>query len=265
MKRISSILFIALLITGCEKVVELEYKNNQSKLVIEGNITNEAGPYVVKITRSIKLTETGTYPVVDDAEVTISDDAGNSEILTPQGGGRYVTSTLEGVAGRAYTLTVITDNQTYTAQSKMPQLVSFESIKVDEVSIGGEIDRSLIPVYTDPATPGNGYRFVLSINGKHINQHLVLNDKIRNGLVNTVKLEINDSDENIILDPGAEITITMQCVDENVLLFYSTLALMMDSGPGGGTTPNNPKNNISNGALGLFSAHTVETKTITIQ
>jgi len=43
------------------------------------------------------------------------------------------------------------------------------------------------------------------------------------------------------------------------------LALMSDSGPGGGTTPNNPPNNLSNGALGLFSAHTAELKKNTIR
>jgi hypothetical protein len=34
--------------------------------------------------------------------------------------------------------------------------------------------------------------------------------------------------------------------------------------PGGGITPNNPPSNISNGALGIFSAHTTETRSVTI-
>src|SRR5687768_14711420 len=106
MKNIVRITFIALLFTRCEKVVDLEYRGNQSKIVVEGNITNEAGPYFVQITKSIGLSETGNYPAVDNAMVTISDDAGNSEILTPQGNGVYQTTTMNGVAGRTYTLTV---------------------------------------------------------------------------------------------------------------------------------------------------------------
>jgi hypothetical protein len=65
------------------------------------------------------------------------------------------------------------------------------------------------------------------------------------------------------LKPGDLISIEMQCVDKKVSSFYTFLTLM-GTGPGGGTTPNNPPNNISNGSLGLFSAHTVETRSVTI-
>ena len=70
-----------------------------------------------------------------------------------------------------------------------------------------------------------------------------------------------ETDDNIVtLKPGDLITLKMQCIDKKVALYYTTLALMGDSGPGGGTTPNNPPTNITNGALGIFSAHTVQEK-----
>lgn len=257
MKNSISIIFIAFLFTGCEKVVDLKYKSNQSRIIIEGNITNEAGPYFVKITKSISLPDTGAYPAIDNAIVSISDDAGNSEILTPQGNGTYRTTGLAGVEGRTYTLTVQAEDQTYTAQSTMPRQVSFDSVKVEKVVVTGETEYNLIPVYKDPVAKGNNYRFLLSVNNKLINQHFVQNDEIRNGLVNTLRLEINDDD--LELKPEDLVDIQMQCIDKKVALFYTALALMADSGPGGGTTPNNPPNNISNGALGVFSAHTVQT------
>ncbi len=263
MKNIISIICIALFITACEKTVSLKYKGNQSRIIIEGNITNEAGPYQVKITRSVNLTETGDYPTIDNAVVTISDDAGNSETLSAQGGGTYRTTTLQGVEGRTYTLTVQTENQTYTAQSTLPQRVAFDSIKVEQVTMTGETEYNLIPVYTDPVAKGNNYRFVLSHNNKLVNQHFVQNDEVKNGVVNTLRLEVDDNDTE--LKAGDNITITMQCIDKNVALYYRTLALIADSGPGGGATPNNPPTNISNGALGLFSAHTTATRQVTIQ
>lgn len=262
MKNIS-ILLIALIFTGCEKTVSIPFKDNQSRIVIEGNITNEAGPYYVKITKSIPLPETGVYPVVDNAVVTISDDAGNSETLKPQGNGTYRTASLTGAEGRTYTLTVKAENQIYTAQSKMPQRVPFDSIKVEEITLLGEKERNLIPVYKDPIVKGNYYRFVLSVNNKLVNRHLVQNDEVKNGVVNTLRLEINDDDLKLV--PGDLIYLTMQCVDKNVALYYTTLALMTDNGPGGGTTPNNPPNNLSNEALGVFSAHTVETRSVKIR
>ncbi|MDR0833011.1 MAG: DUF4249 domain-containing protein [Candidatus Symbiothrix sp.] len=254
---------LALLFASCEKVIDLDYKSNQSKIVIEGNITNEAGPYLVKITKSMSLTETGAYTTIDDATVSISDDAGNSETLVSQGNGVYNTTTLTGVEGRTYTLTVHAEGQTYTAQSTMPQQVPFDSIKVEKTTVmGNEINYNFIPVYQDPMEVGNNYRFVLWLNNQLIKQHLVLNDEVKNGQVNTIKLELDDDD--LELKPGDLINIEMQCIDKKVSLFYTALALMGDTGPGGGTTPNNPPNNISNGALGVFSAHTVATKSVTV-
>ncbi|MDF7819309.1 DUF4249 family protein [Runella sp. MFBS21] len=262
MKNSISLLLVVLLFSSCEKIVTLDYKENQSRIIIDGSITNETGPYFVKITKSLKLTETGTYPTIDNATVTISDDAGNRETLIPRGGGLYQTAQLKGTAGRTYTLTVQAEDQTYTAQSTMPTPVPFESIKVEAVVFTGETEYNLIPVYNDPTVSGNNYRFVVSVNDKLINQHLIQNDEVKNGVVNTLRLEINDDD--LKLKQGDVVNVTMQCIDKNVALFYKTLMLIGDSGPGGGTTPTNPPNNISNGALGIFSAHTVETKGVTI-
>ena len=262
MKNIISILFIALVFTSCEKTVDLDYKGNQSKLIIEGNITNEPGPYFVRLTKSIPLSDTGSYPTVDNAVVTIRDDAGNSETLTSQGNGKYRTNSLTGVEGRTYTLTVKTENQTYTAQSTMPQKVLFDSIKVEKLVITGETEYNLIPIYNDPIAKGNNYRFVLSVNSKLINQHFIQNDEVKNGVVNTLRLEINDND--LKLKAGDLVNIRMQCIDKKVALYYTALELIADNGPGGGTTPNNPPGNISNGALGVFSAHPIEMKSVAI-
>lgn len=263
MKNSSSILLITLLFASCEKVVNLEYKDNQSRIVIEGNITDQPGPYSVKVTRSVGLTATGTYPTIDNAVVTLSDDAGNSETLAPRGNGLYKTALASGAPGRTYTLTVTADGQTYTASSTMPQRVPLDSVKVEEVTFGGETERNLIPVYLDPVAKGNNYLFLVTINNKLHNQHLIQNDEIKNGAVNTIRLEINDND--LKLTPGDSVKVTMQCIDSKVALFYTTLALISDNGPGGGTTPSNPPGNISDGALGIFSAHTTDTRTIVIR
>ncbi|WP_440134610.1 DUF4249 family protein [Chitinophaga sancti] len=254
MKNIITALLITLALSGCEKVLDLKYKDNKSSLIIEGNITNESGPYFVKLSRSVKLTATGDYPVVDGALVIISDDAGNTDTLMAKGNGIYQTNTINGIENRTYTLVVRVDNEVYTAHSTMPAFVPFDSIKVETIKVVGDTQYNLIPVYTDPVYKGNNYRFVLTVNDKLINQHFVQQDDVRNGVVNTSRLEINDDD--LELKKGDTISMEMQCVDDSVALYYKTLALIGDSGPGGGTTPNNPRNNISNGALGLFSAHT---------
>lgn len=263
MKNIISIILIAIVVTSCEKTVDLKYKSNTSKIIIEGNITNEPAPYFVKITKSVSLSATGNYPTIDNAVVTISDNAGNNETLIPLANGMYRTNTLTGVIGRTYTLTVNVEGQTYTAQSTMPQQVSFDSIKAEQTSFGGDVEYNIIPIYTDPVSKGNNYRFELTVNNKLINQHFVQNDDVTSGVTNTVRLQIDDN--TLKLKAGDSLALKMQCIDKNVALYYTTLALMGDSGPGGGTAPNNPPNNISNGALGIFSAHTVQSKIKVLQ
>jgi hypothetical protein len=145
----------------------------------------------------------------------------------------------------------------------MSKRVPFDSIKAEKITFMGETEYNIIPVYNDPIEKGNSYRFVLSLNNKLLNQHFIQNDEVKNGLVNTLRLEINDDDYK--LKAGDSISIERQCVDKKVAAYYIALALMADSGPGGGTTPNNPPGNISNGALGLFSAYTVERRNVTIQ
>jgi len=264
MRNIVSIVFVVLLLTGCEKIVDLKYKDNPSRIIIEGNITDQAGPYLVKLTKSVKLTETGAYPTVDNAVVTISDNIGNTETLTSQGSGVYKTTTLSGAPGRTYTLTVQAEGQTYTAQSTMQPRVAFDSIRVEKNVFTGETEYNIVPVYTDPDVKGNNYRFTVSLNNKLINQHFIQNDEVKNGVVNAARLEIS-LDDDLKFKAGDLISVAMQCVDAKVALYYKTLALMGDSGPGGGTTPNNPPTNISNGALGIFSAHTIETKNVVLQ
>ena len=185
MKNIISIIFIALLFTSCEKTVDLKYKSNQSKIIIEGNITNEPAPYFVKITKSASLTATGNYPTIDNAVVTISDNAGTNETLTPQGNGMYRTNIITGVIGRTYTLTVNAESQTYTAQSTMPQQVPFDSVKAEQTTFGGDVEYNIIPIYTDPVAKGNNYRFELTVNNKLLRKQFLQNDDVTNGVTNT--------------------------------------------------------------------------------
>jgi len=74
-----------------------------------------------------------------------------------------------------------------------------------------------------------------------------------------------DNPDDIKVVVGDAIHVEMQCIDQNVYTFYSALLQLSGGGPGGGITPANPPSNISNGALGYFSAHTVRKKSVVIQ
>lgn len=65
--------FLLLFSVSCafEEVVELPINEQDGKIVIEGNITDQPGPYFIRITRSIKLAQTGEAPAVKNAKVIL--------------------------------------------------------------------------------------------------------------------------------------------------------------------------------------------------
>jgi hypothetical protein len=264
MKNIIGFILAVIILSSCEKVVELDGLNldkNLSKIVINGSVTNGPGPHIVKITKSNLLSDALNTPTVDNAVVTLSDDVGNTETLTFNGKGIYESIKLVGQPGRTYTLEVKAENQTYTSKSTMPQFVKLDDIRTRQEIYDGDTTQDLTPVYTDPPTSGNFYRFVLKINDKLVKQNFIISDVVLNGKVN--KEHLSDLEERIV--PGDKVSLLMQNVDQNVGLYYITLNAITDSGPDGGATPTNPPSNISNGSLGIFSAHTVDEKIVIIK
>ena len=260
MKSFIYLFSLMILFTSCEKVIELDLENTEPTLVIEGNITNQPGPYYVKLTKTLPFEQTGIYPGVENAQVIISDNSGISDTLKYIENGIYATSKLEGKEGSTYNLVVKSEGKTYEAKSTMPQNVPFEAIRINKFTFAGEDQNVVIPIYKDPTSLGNNYNFILTVNDTLDNTYLVWNDNTNNGVENQRPLRSNNGN----LQSGDQVVIEMQSVDMSAYQFYFTLSQIASGGPGGGTTPSNPPNNISGGALGLFSAHTTQPRQIVI-
>ncbi|MCS3529346.1 DUF4249 domain-containing protein [Chryseobacterium sp. JUb7] len=269
MKNILFILLSLFTLTACEKEIDLDLDDQSGNIVIEGNVTDQAGPYFVKITKSVAFTEGNQYPAVENASVILSDNTGQTETLQYIGNGTYQTSTFTGASGRTYTLKIDAEGKQYTAQSTMPQAVSFDDLEQDSFMIGGETSYTLLPVFMDPPALGNRYLFSFTVNNHPKKYFQEFSDNVNNGAANQRPLLLpndDEDDDDIKVAVGDTIHVEMQCIDENVYTFYSALLQISNGGgPGGGVTPSNPPSNISNGALGYFSAHTVRTRSIVIQ
>jgi Domain of unknown function (DUF4249) len=268
MKNIFLIILSLFLVTSCEKEIDLDLEDQSGQIVIEGNITDQAGPYFVKITKSVAFTQANQYPAVTNAQVILSDNTGQTETLQYAGNGNYKTSAFVGQPGRIYTLTINAEGKQYTAQSTMPQAVSFDGLEQDSFLVAGQTSYTLLPLFVDPATLGNRYLFVYTVNNNPKKFFSEFSDNVNNGLPNQRPLLLPNDDSNandIKVVAGDVIHVEMQCIDDKVYTYYSALLQLSGSGPGGGITPANPPSNISNGALGYFSAHTVRTRTAVIQ
>ncbi len=108
----SCILFVSLItIVSCIDRITIKVPVVPSTLfTVDGLITNEPGPYTVKLTSAIRtdggLTR-GGYPVSVN-KITLFDDVGNKEEMVESEQGVYQTKAtgIKGVVGRAYHITI---------------------------------------------------------------------------------------------------------------------------------------------------------------
>ncbi len=258
----SIFLFVLLLtITACEKTITVDLNSTDPKVIIEGSVTDQAGGYQVKISKTVNFSDANNFPPVKAAVVTISDNLGSTQTLTETLAGLYTLKNLKGVSGRTYTLKVVAEGKTYTASSTMPKVVDLLGAQIELSTFGGGgTDTAKIydiyPIFLDPIATKDNYIFFLSSKGKKEKGFSnVLNDNLFNGSYNPIPLNVFD----LKLYPKDTVNIEMQCIDKNVYEYYYALGNRDDS-----ATPANPVSNITGGALGYFSAHTVRKVTAVV-
>jgi Domain of unknown function (DUF4249) len=249
---------------ACTKIIEVDLNSVDPQFVIEGEISNQTGAYTVKISKTVNVTDGNIYPAVKGAIVTINDNVGNKEILTETQSGTYTTKKLQGVVGRTYTLTVVAEGKTFTAQSTMPSLVPLQgvfAIKSGGFPPGSGDSYVLYPKFQDPANIINKYRFVVTINGKKEKELIVQNDNSVDGLPNNRPV----FSRNLKVELGDTVNVALQSLDLPVYDYFYGLSQLAGGGPGGGSTPANPVTNIKGGAAGYFSAYSVDDKTVIVK
>jgi hypothetical protein len=263
MKKIFFLISIcATLLIGCDKEISLVLDNNEPVLVIDGSITDQAGPYFVQLSMTSPINNPTRIVGVNNARVIITDQSGVKDSLEFVSNGLYRTKKIKGTEGGTYNLEVMVDQKKYTASSSMPQKVNLDSLRINTFPFNGEIRYSIIPVYLDPIMLGNSYRFIQKINDTLDPTFHIFNDNLNNGKVN--QRPLRGGDDKLKIKPRDNVFVEMQCISNASYIYFNSLDQQSGAGPGGGTAPSNPPSNIIGGALGIFSAHTVQRKTIRI-
>jgi hypothetical protein len=247
-------LLMATITCSCTQVIDLPVVFDGPRIVIQGNVYDMPGPYTVYVSQTVPLDSAVRTQPVAGASVQISDNAGHTDVLTETAPGTYTTSTMQGQAGLSYTLTVTAGGQTYASTSTMPPAVDIDSLWFS----GGWFDNEIFvtAAFRDPPGTGNCYRLMEYINKELQDEFNVANDRLSDG--GTIRYSIwNNRDR---MKPGRVITVWLETIDKAVYKYFST------SGRDNlqSAAPANPVSNISNGALGYFSAASVRTKAIMV-
>ena len=259
--NIISIALITSFFASCTKVIDIKVRDSETKYVIEGVISNELQNCKVYVSQTKNFNENNDFPKIDNAVVKITDN-GNVIELTRSGPGVYETSLINGTPGHTYELSVEIDGTVFTSFSTMPQPVAIDSLYISRGPFG-EFKFATVK-YTDPANTENGYRFVQYVNGVKEPTVFWDDDEFTNGdiVINQLDASADEKDDPRNIKSGDEVTVEMLTIDQQVLKYWRSLRSDGGDGEGSSAAPANPLTNITGGALGYFSAHTVSRKTI---
>ncbi|MGE0770811.1 MAG: DUF4249 domain-containing protein [Cyclobacteriaceae bacterium] len=169
MKRIWLLTFFLLAMIGsCIDPIQLDVATEEGLIVVEGGLTDQPGPYVVNLFRSVKLyNDLEKRPAVTGAFVYIIDEDGNQERLKDDVPGVFVSSnTFKTEYGKSYYLRIEAfDGRIYeSAPQTLVPIDNIDSIYFefqDKVNTGnpGEENNAGFNVYIN-ATVNSGAEYV---------------------------------------------------------------------------------------------------------
>ncbi len=262
MKRFTQYILLigALGLSACTKVIDVDIDQAPARVVIEGEVTNGAGPHIVHLSKSVGISDPNAFPEVQGAFVRIADDEGNADTLLETRPGYYASNSLLGRPTHAYTLTVTVGDQTFTATSTMPEPILMDSVFNLNVSFFGSTRYPVLVLLQDPGNQKNQYRFITTVNRNRQPGSISQNDDFFDGQATQIFLQGVGAEVVI----GDTIALQMQCIDGSVYEYFSSFG-SSGGGPGGSSAPANPYTNLSGGAMGYFNACTVDQRTIVIR
>ncbi|NOQ24101.1 MAG: DUF4249 family protein [Bacteroidales bacterium] len=130
-KTKSFILIFAIIILGCKDEFLIETTNYKPIMVVDGMITNEPGPYTIKLSLASPLPLEEKIHL-EACTVILNENTDKSEVLTETEPGIYVTSIdgIQGIVGNNYSISILTPEgkEYYTEPQKMKVPIEIDSI-----------------------------------------------------------------------------------------------------------------------------------------
>ncbi|MFD2726235.1 DUF4249 domain-containing protein [Hyunsoonleella rubra] len=242
------------LFTACTDVIDVDVPEAPPRLVVEASIdwekSTSGAVQTVKLSMSTPFFENLTDTAVTDASVKITNDTSNQEfILSHQGDGIYSTFEFVPQLNQSYTLEIIHNGETYTAQETMTPVVD-----IDEVSQAreGGFDGDALEVdiyFNDPPNEENFYLFRFEEQGDLLPELLAIPDEFTDGNRMKVFFEKEDDEDSgeEEFEPGDTAFISFYGVSKQ---YFNYIDLLIDQYENAenpfGTVPARLKGNVIN-------------------
>ena len=264
----------ALFFSACQETIQLDLSEIEPQIVIEGLITNSDLNFI-KVTKSRSFYESGQAEGVENATVTVSfnsveyvfehnpeNDAALKGVYAPPAG---FTPTV----GFVYELSVIVDGREYGSQEEMMPVTLIDSLTV-EVNLD-ELE--------DPEEEGRVFEvFFFAQEPQDRIDHYLFKFYRNDTLYKDAEEDIYFAEDELL---GEEIDnlpiagfyaiddtvkVEMYSITRDAFVYYSDVFNLINSDGGMfSPPPANPRNNLSNGALGYFQVSAMDAMEIVVK
>ena len=96
-------IFSLLILVSCEDVINIDLPESDRLVVVEGWVTNEAGPQKILLSQTAGFNNSDTISYIHDARVVVLEEFGQSFPYTYHDQGVYLSdSSFSGIVGRSY-------------------------------------------------------------------------------------------------------------------------------------------------------------------
>jgi hypothetical protein len=262
-----SILVFAPFLISCEDVIQVNLQNASPRLVVEGRISNLSDTVKIMLHRSTDyFTPTGII-AENNAIVTIRDSRDSVISLPDQGEGTYAVINFHARPGDQFTLNINAGGVNYEANTQMPVLVKIDSLAVIRHP-QREHESQLVLYIKDPPGIPNYYQVKVYRNDSLLNngnRFALYSDKYFDGKSTTITVNSRRFGTGEFT-AGDTIRVQLVNIDKMMFDYFQVLHDITDGGEFlSASTPSNPPNNVSNGALGYFTAWAVSERTVVVK
>ena len=280
--RFPLFLFVIMMLSSCEKNIDITLKNADPVLVVDAQIENGKIPTVV-LTTSLNYFSQITPSIlagsfVHDADITISNGTFThllKEYTYPLGGGYFgyyytidsanLATAFVGEFNKEYVMHINSKGKNYDAKTTIPLLTKHpDSLWFKPAPMNPDSNkRVLMARTTDPPGLGNYIRYFTKRNNGVFfpGENSVFDDSVIDGTTYEVQVDPGvDSnnpasfDDNFF-EKGDTVTLKICNIDKATYTFWNTWEFARQSVGNPFSQPGKVIGNISNGALGVFCGY----------
>lgn len=248
---------LLLLLTACQELIDINFKESDPRIMIEGYYSNDSLSNYVRVSRTTDFTDDKISIPVENADIQIRISARTIDNIDFVNNGYYSISA-QGQINEEFEIIVNINDTLYRAESEILPTGTIDSAEVIFYEESVLKERGYyVKLYTNRTTEYHRWRVIRKNGISEVMDDILLTP----GYVNTSFFELP-----YMFELGDTVLVEMMSLNEEAFQYLDQLGLYVNNlNDLLNYKTENPKGNFSNNALGLFYGTSIAKKEIIIK